>query len=312
MKAVSGAAAVAALLLSVLPTASAQGQVPGLDLSLAVDDLAVPIPYSGQATLSFNVTVGCLAGLRSMSETQSTTATATVDLADPPAWVTATPAAVVVTPSDPACATNGTGYITRSGTITLTVKPEAPGVVAHSLNFTATMPTQGDPMTASDDAAVKVAYHANYRLETDAKFPMTVTAHKTSFNLTVTQSSNARSMVMMEEVHASAGVIAGMASTVYESGGGKSDAKTFKITFTAPDGAWNRSTVSFKAYSHYLLLDSRAGPYDPGTAVTWEFVNGGVPVTKTNGGDSDKKSPMPVAPMTALGLVALAAMLRRR
>src|ERR1044072_8028200 len=274
MKAFLGTALAAAFLLSALPTAQAQ-DVPGLDLSLAVDDLATPIPYSGSGTLSFNITVGCLAALRSMSESTATSATAPA--ANALAWVTATPTAVDVTPSDPTCATGGTGYITKAGTITLTVKPEAPGVVDQTLNFTATMPTRGDPISGSDDAIVKVAYHASYTLTTDAKFPLTVTSPKTTFSLTVTQSSNARSMVMVEEVHASTGNIAGMASTVYDCGAGKSDSKTFKITFTAPDGAWNKSTVQFKAYSHFLLLDSKAGPYDPGTAMTWEFTNGGVP-----------------------------------
>lgn len=308
MKAVLGAAVLAALLLSILPTASAQ---PGLDLSLAVDDLATPIPYSGSGTLSFNLTVGCLAALRSASETTNPSPAVTVDLANPPAWVSATPAQVPVTP-DESCATGGDGYMHKTGTITLTVKPEAPGVEDQTLNFTATLPTQGDPLTGSDDAVVKVAYHAMYTLTTDAKFPLTVTSPKTTFNLTVTQSSNARSMVMVEEVHASTGNIAGMASTVYDCGAGKSDSKTFKVTFTAPDGAWNTSKVQFKAYSHFLLLNSKAGPYDPGTAVDWQFVNGGVPATATTGGDTGKKSPMPVAPLTALGLVALAAMLRKR
>lgn len=311
MKAVQGAA-VAALLLSVLsvPLAAAQAElVPGLDVSLDVADLATPIPYSGSATFAFNVTVGCLAGLRTMSEAGSPTATLTVDLANPPAWVMATPATVDVTP-DQGCVTNSDGYITRSGSITVTVKPEAPGVEDQTLNFTATMPTQGEPVSSSDEALATVAYNPSYTLQADVQFPLTVTAAKTTFNLTVKQASNARSMIMMEEIKTSAGTVAGLASTVYESGGGKSDTKVFKVTFTAPEGAWNRSTVSFKAYSHYLLLDARSGPYDPGTAVTWEFVNGGVPAT--NGGDGDKKSPMPVAPMMALGLVALAAMLRRR
>jgi hypothetical protein len=306
MKAFLGAALAAVFLLSSLPTA--QGQAPGLDLSLAVDDLLTPIPYSGAGTFSFNVTVGCLASLRSMSETQAIAGTLTVDLLDPPAWAVSTPATVDVTPT-PDCAA-GNGYMTKSGTITVMAKPDAPGVTEQALNFTATLPTQGEPVHAEDAALATVAYHASYKLETDAKFPLTVTAAKTNFTLTVTQSSNARSMVMVEEVKATTGSIAGMASTVYESGAGKSDSKTFKVTYTAPEGSWNKSTVSFKAYSHFLLLDSRAGPFDPGTPVTWEFVNGGVPATKS--GDSGKDSPMPVAPLTALGLVAVAAMLRRR
>ena len=306
MKAVTGAA-VAALLLSVVPLA-AQGQVEGLDLTVAVADLATPIPYSGSGTLAFNATVGCLAILRSMSEGTTQSATLTVDLSDPPAWVTSTPATVEFAP-DPACVTGGSGYITKAGTITLTVTPAAPGVEEQALNFTATMPTQGDPMSDSDEAIVTVAYQANYTLSTDARFPLTVTAAKTTFNLTVTQASNARSMVMMEEIKTSAGTIAGLASQAYENRAGQPSTKVFKVTFTAPPGAWNTSATQFKAYSHYLLLDGRAGAYDPGTAVSWEFVNGGVPAPESTGG---KEGPMPVAPLLAFGLVALAAALRRR
>src|ERR1044072_7934152 len=96
MKAFLGTALAAAFLLSALPTAQAQ-DVPGLALSLAVDDLATPIPYSGSGTLSFNITVGCLAALRSMSESTTTSATATVDLANAPSSVTAHPPAAAGT-----------------------------------------------------------------------------------------------------------------------------------------------------------------------------------------------------------------------
>jgi hypothetical protein len=306
MKAVLGAA-VALLLLSALPTTA---QVPNLDITLAVDDLATPIPYSGSGTFSFNVTVGCLAILRTMSEGKATEATVTVDLSNPPAWATSTPATVDFTP-EPACITNGDGYVTKSGSITVAVSPDAPAVEEQTLNFTADMPVQGDPVTSTDQAIATVAYQPEYTLVTDVQFPLTVTSPKTTFNLTVTQASNARSMVMMEEIRTSAGSIAGLASLAYENRAGQPDTKVFKVTFTAPSGAWNQSTVQFKAYSHFLLLDGRAGEFDAGTPVTWQFVNGGVPAPDGDG-DGGRESPMPVAPLLALGLVALAGLLRRR
>lgn len=302
------AAAVAALLLSTVP--ASQAQATDFTVTLAVDDQPTPIPYSGSGTFSFNVTVTCLAGLRAMSQ-GSGTATLTVDLDDPPSWVTAAPAEVDVTP-DESCLTNSDATVTRQGTIAVTVAPDAPGVMEQTFNFTAVLPAQGEPMAGSDSAIGSVAYHANYTLATDVTFPLTVTSPKTTFNLTVTQASNARSMVMMEEIRSTSGLIAGLASTVYESGPGKPDTKVFKVTFTAATGAWNTSTVQFKAYSHYLLLDARSGPYDPGTAVSWEFVNGGVQPADNETGGGDQDAPMPVAPMLALGLVVLAAVLRRR
>ena len=141
-------------------------------------------------------------------------------------------------------------------------------------------------------------------------FPLKVTTPKETFNLTVTQASNARSMVMMEEVKSTCGIISGLASQVYESQAGKPASKVYKVTFSAPTtGTWDKCVVSFKGYGHFLLLDSRAGPFDAGTPVSWEFDNGGVQSATTH--TESKKSPE-VGPLVALGLVALAAVLRRR
>ena len=80
MKAVLGIL-VAALLLPTL--ASAQTESLPLDITLAVEDRAAPIPYSGSGTFAFNVTVGCLGILRSMSETQAAAATVTATAGTP-------------------------------------------------------------------------------------------------------------------------------------------------------------------------------------------------------------------------------------
>lgn len=306
------ARASAALLLALAGLASAPAAQAQADFEIALDaaDLGAPVPYRGTASIPVNVTASCLAGLRSMGGMATATAVATVTVADPPAWLTVVePAQVDVTPG-PDCATGG-GEVRGSGAVVVAVGPDAPGVVDHTLNLTATLPAQGDPMTAQDAAVLNVTYHSNYTLAADVAFPLTVTAARTSFNLTVTQASNARSMVMMEEIRTSAGVLSGLASTVYENEAGRPASKTFTVTFTAPAGAWNASTTRFTAYGHYLLLDSRSGPFDAGTPVTWEFRNGMEPADDHDHGE-DQESPAPAAVLTALGLLGLAGARRRR
>lgn len=290
-----GALLVVATLAAALPSAQAQAPT---GVTLTCPDLETPIPYMGSAELACSVSVGCL------EMAGGATTTVTVEVQGPPTWLTAAPGTA---PLDPMACITGTGFVSAHVLVALTASKDAPAVIDTPLSLVATV---GQTASAPDAAIVTVAYNWDYTLTTDAKFPLTVTTPTVVFNLTVKQSSNARSMVMMEEVRTSAGVIAGLTSTVYESGPGKSDSKTFKVTYTPPTGEWETAKVDFMAYGHYLLLDSRSGPYDNGTAVSWTFTNGGVePVD--DGGDS-KDSPAPVGALLALGLVALAAFARRR
>jgi uncharacterized protein (TIGR03382 family) len=285
-------------LLAALP--SAQAQVPPT-LSLTVTSLTAPIPYMGSAPLHVAVLVSCAA--------LDPTASLSVAVGSPPAWLTATPFAPTLSAAD--CIGSSDGFHTYEGDIPLTVTADAPGVVDHMVNVTAALSTSSPTGGLSDTkpTTFTVAYHVSYTLKTDATFPFKMTTPKATFNLTITQASNARSMVMMESVKSTSGVVSGLASQVYECDAGKPATKTFKVTYAAPTGAWDKSTVSFTAYGHFLLLDSRAGPFDVGTPTTWEFDNGGIPATEHT---ASKKSPEPVGPLVALGLVGLAAVLRRR
>jgi MYXO-CTERM domain-containing protein len=291
-----GASAIAILaLVAAVPTAQAQAPT-GLTLTCA--ELAAPIPYSGSANLSCTATVGCLEAVTN----QGTTVTFAV--ASPPAWLSSSGAEGDI---DPVTCLGGAGTQAITVDVPLTVTKDAPGVEETTLTVTAAI----GGTTADTPAIVTVAYNWNYTLTTDATFPLTVTQPTTTFNLTVTQSSNARSMVMMEQVKTTAGVISGLTSTVYESGGGKSETKVFKVTFKAPEGEWTEAKVDFMAFGHYLLLDSRSGDYDDGTAVSWTFANGGVePVDEDTGGGKDASAP--VGALLALGLVGLAAFVRRQ
>lgn len=300
MKSLVAALLLAAGLLAALP---AQAQVPVSDLSLTATPPAAPIPYAGSADVAVQVKVGC--ELVTQGYVQGgASAPIEVKAVNPPAWLTVASAPIATSPAD--CVGTTDGYHTYAGTATFTVTPDAPGVVDHVVNLTAAL---GTAASTAVPVTFNVTYHVSYSLKPDVAFPLKVTKSKTTFNLTVTQSSNARSMVMMEDVKSSSGLISGLASQVYECDAGKPVTKVFKVTYTAPDGAWNKSMVSFTAYGHFLLLDSRAGKFDAGTHEAWEFDNGGVQPAATG---AAKKSPEPVGPLIALGLVGLAAVLRRK
>jgi MYXO-CTERM domain-containing protein len=272
-------------------------------------DLSSPIPYEGSAQLPVSVSVGCLSVLQNGGEGD-----VEVTVTDAPGWLTAAPATIPVDEST--CVTGG-GFASGEGTLGLTVAKDAPGVVDHTINIVASLGA-----TASEPVPVvfTVAYHVNYTIVADARFPLMVNGTEASFNITVTQASNARSMVMIEKASSSIGVFSGVPAVVYDNEAGKPVSKTYKATFKAPDGEWANATATFTGFSHYLLLDGRAGEFGTpcagatlpvcdaaGTTVTYSFVPG-----EHEHEDEDKESPAPVGAFVALGLVALAALVRRR
>lgn len=291
------AAALALLLLAALaiPTTSAQ-ELQGV--TVTAEPLATPIPYEGTAQVPVTVTVGCLTIVE-----QQVATTVEVAVTDPPAWLTVTPAPVEV---DPTTCISGTGTATGTGSLGLAVAKDAPGVVEHTINLVGTL---GSAASGPAEVVFTVAYHVNYTVVSDATFPLTVNGMEASFNVTITQASNARSMVMIEELQTSAGVFSGLGSQQYENEAGKPDSKTFKVTFKAPSGEWSDATAQFTAYGHYLLLDGRAGDFDEGTPVTYSFVAGHQEHEEEDEGND---APAPAGILLALGLVALAAFVRRR
>ncbi|MEA3135810.1 MAG: hypothetical protein QOC71_91 [Thermoplasmata archaeon] len=318
------AGAVAVLLLTVLAVPATQAQDPPQGVTLAITPLAAPIPYAGAATLPVDVTVGCASILETMASNMGA-AVLSVVAVGPPAWLTVAEATFdLADTGSPAACTMGTptGFLVHHFDIGLAVTKDAPGVVDHTVQFQAALGDATGPATA----VLTVAYHVNYTIVADAKFPLTVNGTEASFNITITQASNARSMVMIEKAASTSGVFSGVPAVVYENDAGKPVSKTYKATFKAPDGEWSNATATFTGFGHYLLLDGRAGEFgednckksalafpvcdEKGTTVTYAFVAG--PGAGHVQGDGDQKSPAPVGAFVALGLVALAALVRRR
>lgn len=284
-----------ALLTFALLTPAAQAQDPsGISL---VANSAGTVPFQGEGSFPVEVTVGCALALQGGL-------TVTIAAVGAPSWLTLDDLAVEVEAAD---CLSGMGAAPVTADVPFSVAADAPGVEPLSVNLTA---TAGDTTSDAVAAAFTVAYESNYTVVADAQFPLTLTTPEVKFNVTATQASNARSMIMMEGITVSAGSFAGLPSTVYEVAAGAPASKTFEVTFKAPEGDWETATVTFQAFGHYLLSNGEAGEYSPAQTYTFEFVNGGVPASNGDGGG--KESPAPVAAFTALGLLGLAAALRRK
>lgn len=299
MKSVAPLALLAFALL--VPTVQAQADLAAISLTAAN---AGEVPFQGDGNFSATVTVGCALLLQ-----QAPGFEVTLSASSPPAWLTLEDVAVSF--ADAATlqgCIDGAGAASATVDVPFSVSAAAPGVESLSVNLTASAgDTTSDPATA----LFTVAYDSNYTVTTTAMFPMTLTTPEVTFQVTATQASNARSMIMIEGVTVSAGSFAGLPSTVYEVAAGAPASKTFDVTFKAPEGEWETATVTFQAFGHYLLTSGQAGDYSPAQTYTYEFVNGGVPAT-SDGDGGEKESPSPAAALTALGLLGFAALRRRK
>lgn len=272
-----------------------------------------PIPYAGSAEVPVKVTVGCQAVLENLGP--SDTVVIAIHGEEPPAWLTVTETELEIPLQG--CLASITGTVTATGAVTFTVDATAPGVVDQVMTLEAHL---GD-LVAPVEVTFTVAYFSNYTVVADAVFPLKVTNGVAFFNVTATQNSNARSMIMFENVEESAGKISGLASIPYNTTASDtvrvpcgasppptdSRSKVFCIKYQAPTGPWTEAKVSFTNFGHFLLLDQRAGDYADAKTVTWTFVNGGGELASTEGSND---APLPL-PFLALGFAAFVAARRK-
>jgi hypothetical protein len=298
--------AMAVLAFSLLAVQPSQAQAP-VDVSIAqLSDPADPINSTGTTAIPIEVEVGCGAILRTMGAS----APITLSASDAPAWLTVGQD-IDDAAADDSCL-NPDAAIVVSGDLLLTPSVDAPGLNATTINVVATV-GEGDSATESAAAALEftVAFRPGYTLVPDIEFPYSVTGDEVRFNVTVTVTANARSMVMVEEASASGGGFSGLASQVYEPGSGP---RVFPVVFTAPEGKWTESNVTFYAYNHYLLPTGESG--DPALPMrpTWTFVNAdsGGDSGGGGGGGKDKGLPGLSPELLLLALAGAGAVLRRR
>lgn len=292
-----------ALVLLALPAVQAEdAQSP-----LAITSIGVcnpqPIPYGGNGTCSISIGVGCKIVVESVAARSDHTATVALIVQDPPAWLTATASPIVLDPKG--CPSAGqAGYLTVSGILNLSVTPEAPGVVQQNFVVEARMPgiTQV-AFNATQSGNYNVSYRAAHTVTPNIQFPFKMTGRTLNFTVTVTNEANARSMVMFENVRASAGSVAGLASVVYE----PPETKTFQVTYTAPNTEWKEAKITFHNYSHFLLNGtSLSGGPNLASDESWTVVNG------NPAGDAETTKAAPFSAASAMVMLALAALVAGR
>ncbi|MEA3203141.1 MAG: hypothetical protein QOI63_814 [Thermoplasmata archaeon] len=308
--------AVPLVVLALVPLAHAQvappAGAPGSDLTLTLGDLhglvkddnQMVVPYAGNATVDFTLKVGCLAFFAAEANHNGPLDHVDLAITGAPAWVVAD--SLDVEMSEAKCATEGpagNGVVTLTGTYPFKVAPSAPGVTTQAVNLTASL--ESGIESAPMQLLFAVQFHPDYDVVPSIKFPYTVDGTSADFTVTVTNRGNARSMVMFEELHASTGTFSGLGSIPYDSPA----PHTFQVTFKAPDACWKDAKVDFKTFSHYLLLDQRAGSYKAERTYAWDFSNG-IACTPGKGNSSSKASP--VGGLVLLPTLLAAAFLARR
>lgn len=199
--------------------------------------------------------------------------------------------------------------LTRNVTVTVTASRDAAGLVP----FDFTILASGESLSGSAEGSgtfqdVMVDYGPGHAIDPgDATFE--VTGGEVSFNLTVSVSANAKTMVMFEDVERPSGArLDGLKSVTFDVAEGHRE-EVLPITFKAPSGDWDELAVTFTHVSHC----QEGEECDPlgHEEVTWTFTNAGGAAPADDEGDS-KESPGPVAGLLVLALVGLALRARRR
>lgn len=299
------------VLLAAAPSAqAADAQSPLEVVSVAI--LNEPIAYEGTANTTVTVGVGCAQLLRSVAGSGATSVPVTVQANNTPAWLT------VTVPNPPkfdprACLAATSGYITNTTQARLTVAAEAPGVILHRINFTAFMANAGSPSRVwapvPKELSFAVAYNVNYTIEPSIDFPATVTGRYLNFTVTVTQVANAPGMVMVDSLRAvdrdgkAQGSVSGLASADYTP---SNNTRDFTVSFMGPSAKWNETTITFRAFSHYLFnATAVSGGDTPAQTFSWLVRNG-------NPDGSPDSKPAPVGGLPTMILLAGLAILMRR
>ena len=301
------------VLLTAIPVAQASDA--NHALNVAVPILNDAIPYEGTANLTINVGVGCAQVLRTAAAS-SGKAPVTVLANDMAPWLTVsvpTPLefdpAECISPNNP----TGSGYLTRPATVVLRVARDAPGVIVHRMNFSASMANAGSDDVSyapEQELSFTVAYNVNYTIEPSIDFPATMTGRYLNFTVTVTQVANAPGMVMIDNVRAldksgnAQGSFSGIASADYTP---ENNRRAFNISYMGPSTKWNETTLTFRAFSHYLFnATGISGGDTPPQTFSWLVRNG-----NPDGNPDSKPAPVGGLPTMVL-LVGLAILMRRK
>lgn len=263
------------------------------------------IPYDGVATIPVDVSIECFAMLASLGSSAHAVVTG-------PTWLNATSTTVTFEPSE--CTGNPTAVLTKQVEISLSASPEAPGLVNATLN--ATLVYQGESPASQPEQSpielpdVHVAYRPGHVLTPDGDQTFTVTNGSYSFDMTIDIGANARTMIMFEDKKVSGGaLLTGLQAHTFNVPEGETN-RVNPVKFTAPQGAWESVTVSFRTYSH-CLDGTDCGPQLEKT-VTWTFKNASPAVEPSSEKKESKGAPGLLLPSVLAALAFAAIAIRRK
>ncbi len=283
----------ALLALAVLAT-PAQAQGLSSEISVTADSPGV-VAWNGTAPLNVTVEVGC--GIFAADPSASELVVSATTEND---TLTASTETIAIAASD--CLAGG-GAITKDVVLTMTPAEDAPGIVTIPIAVTAMVGTA----SGEGETSATVSYKADHQIIPDVTFPLTVDNGTVTFNVTIVYAANAPSMVMFEEQSFdNGGSIKGL-KPVIETPPAE---VVLPVTFKAPSGDWNQTTLSFRNFSHYIFTDTGlAGDPELEKIVEWTFVQGASETPATEEGDKDSPG---AGVLVALGLFALAFVARRK
>ncbi|MHB8633124.1 MAG: hypothetical protein ACYDBQ_04025 [Thermoplasmatota archaeon] len=284
---------------TLLPCVVAQSPAPmGLAVTLTLSPY--PIPLQG-GPVNITVTAGCgliLAGGQSPAAQVTFGGdfnTTTVNVPFDP------------TTAIPACANPNAEVTSAMVAQAVVPKPGVPALTPLNLTAVAAMGTAPDNGSVRVMEHPQVAYRPCHSIQPDIAFPAQVTGASLTFNLTLTYCGNARSMIMFDGAGADHGAsVEGLAPRIAQ----PPFQVRVPITFVAPTNAWTASNVTFRNYSHYLLMTGQAGTPQLVRNITWQFQNAN-PAGAPASSSSAKKSPDLGLP-ALVATVFLVALRRRR
>lgn len=268
------------LALFLLPLAQVQAQAtpgplgkPTLTLgelkgTIKEDNLNV-VPYKGNATVTAHIVVPCALFAYEAARNGGAPGLHLEVAGKAPTWLTAEDVDVKTSSSDGSKCASGSGNLAYDQDFAFSVSAAAPAILQQTFNLTANMASDDVPADAQQ-VIFAVQFHGNYTLTPSVQFPMVVHGNQANFTVTLSNTGNSRSMIMVEETHASTGSFSGLSSQVYL----PPQTVTVPVSFKAPSTCWTNATVTFSTATHYLTVSQLAGSYKDVRHYTWEFTNG--------------------------------------
>jgi hypothetical protein len=272
--------------------------MPGVGAQSSPVALAPSWPSALSATaatdIGFNVTLECAFLLG-----KGGSVNVDVGLNLPPVWLNGTPVRV---PFSLTACTAGT-TITKSGTLSVSASPKAPGLFPFDLTAQATV-VGGTENAAHTRKDLVVAYRPGHAFTPSGNQTFEVVGATYGFDLRIDVNANAQTMVMFEDKTVEVGMLDGVRAMTFDVANGERSA-TYNVVFTPPATAWEESNVTIRTYSHCLVGSGCEPQLEQ--RIVWTFVNR--QPAQIQGDSSGNMEPGAASPGPSLGAMLILGML---